>query len=196
VSPPGFHTFGLDTEDIVVGYFQQAPTGIAIEPYKRDITLFDLKTGKRDSVWSFPRGTPYREQASSQSKVLVKSVWNIDMLLNFLSTCLQPKDTMCDLFAGTASASVAALLLGCNTIIVEKDGKHMQLCKQRMNVHVNKTTENMAKFEKLSKDYKNCAMDEVHFICTSVVLLMEFLIYIYIDDPLREVRQVFEYRVS
>lgn len=187
VSPPGFHTFALDTEDIVVGYF----TTSAEERYTRGMTLFDLKVGNRSSVWSFPRGTPYREQASSKESILIKSVWNIDMLLNFLSTCLQPGDTLCDMFAGTGSASVAALLLGCHTLIIEKDPKHLKLCKERMNAHVNKTADHLDKFQKLPDEQKNCEMPEVYVIFISNT----YVTYSFnIDDLLREVWKVQRHR--
>jgi 23S rRNA G2069 N7-methylase RlmK/C1962 C5-methylase RlmI len=94
--------------------------------------------------------------------LLIKSVWNIDMLLSLFSTCLQKGDVLCDLFAGTASASIAALLLGCDCVIVDHMQPHIHLCMQRINGHMNKVERNMKRFRTLEEDItKSLSMDDV-----------------------------------
>ena len=146
----GFRNWPYDTEDMVIGYFRKADEGDA-----RPASLFSFASSSRSSVLSFPRGTPFRDKdAQGESKVLVSSVWNIDMLLSLLGTCLERGDTICDMFAGTASATVAAVLLGCNSVVVEKDPRHLSLCRKRINTFQNKMATNMTKYHNLAEEKK------------------------------------------
>lgn len=148
----GFHTFHYDLEEIVVGYFRQAVQTEFGDPRpSRPRSLFDFKhRDQRSSLWTYPRGTPFRD--SGHLDVKLSSVWNLDMLLRFFETCLQPEDIFCDMFAGTGTAAIAALYRGCHVHIVEKRPEHLSLCKTRINSYLNKVTRNMFKFNDLSQD--------------------------------------------
>ena len=130
----GFMTWSYDTEDIVVGYFRKAPAETVVA---RPVSMFTFnRESNRSSVWAFPRGTPFRNPAAAKgSEILVKSVWNMNLLLLFFSSCLQRGDTICDLFAGTATATIiAATLLCCHSVVVDKYPEHLHLCQTRLSI--------------------------------------------------------------
>jgi hypothetical protein len=169
VAPAGFRTWAYDTEEIVIGYFRREPLLSSQDnedqEEKRPQSLFTFPRNvkSRSTVLAFPRGSPFRDPTVPMTEpLLIKSVWNIDMLLSLFSTCLQKGDVLCDLFAGTASASIAALLLGCDCVIVDHMKPHIHLCMQRINGHMNKMEKNMKRFRTLDEAItKSLSMDDV-----------------------------------
>jgi hypothetical protein len=152
MKPTGFTSFAYDTEEIIVGYFKKT----ADETFVRPVSLFTFsKDSNRSSVWAFPRGSPYRNPSAPKgSGLLIKSVWNIDMLLSFFQTCLQRGDTIVDLFAGTASATIVCTLLGCNSIVVDVNPEHLHLCKTRITAHQNRMEKQKKRFHDLKEEQK------------------------------------------
>jgi len=173
---PGFSAFFYDIEEIVVGYFREDMELEHGDPKpKRPVSLFNFKDSKqRSSVWSFPRGHPYRDP--SDMTVHISSVWNLDMLLQFFETCLEPGDTLCDMFAGTATAAIAALYRGCHVHIVEKRSQHLSACRKRINGYMNTVSNNQFKFNQVDDEAKENLMPNdviVHYI---VIILIIYIL--------------------
>ena len=162
-----------------MGYFRRSTDDIKDRP-KSLFTFSGLKS--RSSVLQYPRGTPYRDPSAQGAQLQIRSVWNIDMLLSIFSTCLMPGDTLVDMFAGTGSASIAALLRGCHTIIVERSTAHLTLCQKRMNAHINKVKVNLEKYFKFPMDQvEDVKMSEVcvYISITSVEHNTSIYLYMY-----------------
>lgn len=132
-------------------------------PGGRGKSLFRFPTPDlRSTVYSFPRGSPFQDISG---EVRIKSVWNVDLFLRFFRTCLKPGDLICDMFAGTATATAAAVLLGCNSVVVEILDDHLQLSKKRLGTLRNTIHKNLKRFADLPEEDKaELSVQQVVFI--------------------------------